>query len=171
MDTLFGMLLPMAKNTHNKSLKHTSTHSKDRTELSVKQRLFCKYKSTGMSNKEACELAGYKTGIQASKQGSSLMKKQEIKDEIARLLAEQDTRSLVDRESHLIELAKLRDKAVESGQMGSAVSAEHYRGKVANLYKDRIEVEETSSESSTEIMDRIKGLLGNVIEDKDDIIH
>ena len=99
------------------------------------------------------------------------MKKQEIKDEIARLLAEQDTRSLVDRESHLIELAKLRDKAVESGQMGSAVSAEHYRGKVANLYKDRIEVEETSSESSTEIMDRIKGLLGNVIEDKDDIIH
>ncbi len=99
------------------------------------------------------------------------MKKQEIKDEIARLLAEQDTRSLVDRESHLIELAKLRDKAVESGQMGSAVSAEHYRGKVANLYKDRIEVEETSSESSTEIMDRIKGLLGNVIEDKDDMIH
>jgi hypothetical protein len=55
--------------------------------------------------------------------------------------------------------------------MGSAVSAEHYRGKVANLYKDRIEVEETSSESSTEIMDRIKGLLGNVIEDKDDMIH
>tara|TARA_R100001143_G_scaffold58913_1_gene57157 strand:- start:193 stop:543 length:351 start_codon:yes stop_codon:yes gene_type:complete len=116
-------------------------------------------------------LAGYKAGINASKRGSSLMKKQEIREEVSRLLAEQDTRSLVDKESHLIELAKLRDKAVESGQMGSAVSAEHYRGKVANLYKDRIEVEDSTTETSSEIMDRIKGLLGKVIEDKDETLH
>lgn len=171
MDGLFGMLLPMAKNTHNKSLKHKHTDSTHNTELSVKQRLFCRYKANGMSNRESCELAGYKAGINASKRGSSLMKKQEIREEVSRLLAEQDTRSLVDKESHLIELAKLRDKAVESGQMGSAVSAEHYRGKVANLYKDRIEVEDSTTETSSEIMDRIKGLLGKVIEDKDETLH
>jgi len=171
LDGLFGMLLPMAKNTHNKSLKHKHTDSTTGTELSVKQRLFCRYKANGMSNRESCELAGYKAGINASKRGSSLMKKQEIREEVSRLLAEQDTRSLVDKESHLIELAKLRDKAVESGQMGSAVSAEHYRGKVANLYKDRIEVEDSTTETSSEIMDRIKGLLGKVIEDKDETLH
>lgn len=73
-----------------------------------------------------------------------------------------------------MELAKLRDKAVETGQIGSAVTAEHYRGKVANLYKDRLEVSEDTKDSSSDIMDRIRSLLGKDaegIDSKDDLIH
>lgn len=161
----------MAKDTKNKTLKHNSTYRKEHTELSVKQRLFARYKAQGMSNGKSAELAGYKAGVNASKQGSLLAKKPAIIALISELLAEQDTRSLVDRESHLMELAKLRDKAVDSGQIGSAITAEHYRGKVANLYKDRIEVEDSTSETSSEIMDRIKGLLGKSILDSDESIH
>ena len=86
-------------------------------------------------------------------------------------MAEQETRSLIDRESHLDELAKLRDKAVDTGQIGSAVTAEHYRGKVANLYTERLEVSETNKESSDEIMTRISKLLGKEQNDKDSSLH
>ena len=164
----------MAKVTQKKSLKHTSTNTKDTSQLSVKQRLFARYKAQGLSHGRSAELAGYKAGVNAAKTGSKLAKKEGIRQEVSRILAEQDTRTLVDRESHLMELAKLRDKAVETGQIGSAVTAEHYRGKVANLYKDRLEVSEDTKDSSSDIMDRIRSLLGKDTEGtdtKDDLIH
>ena len=164
----------MAKVTLNKRSKHTSTNNKDTSQLSVKQRLFARYKAQGLSNGQCAELAGYKAGVNASKTGSKLANKEEIRREVSRILAEQDTRTLVDRESHLMELAKLRDKAVKTGQIGSAVTAEHYRGKVANLYKDRLEVSEDTKDSSSDIMDRIRSLLGKDTkgtDSKDDLIH
>ena len=164
----------MAKVTLNKRSKHTSTNNKDTSQLRVKQRLFARYKAQGLSNGQCAELAGYKAGVNASKTGSKLAKKEEIRLEVSRILAEQDTRTLVDRESHLMELAKLRDKAVKTGQIGSAVTAEHYRGKVANLYKDRLEVSEDTKDSSSDIMDRIRSLLGKDTkgtDSKDDLIH
>ena len=114
----------MAKVTLNKRSKHTSTNNKDMSQLSVKQLLFARYKAQGLSKGQCAELAGYKAGVNASKPGSKLANKEEIRLEVSRILAEQDTRTLVDRESHLMELAKLRDKAVETGQIGSAVTAE-----------------------------------------------
>ena len=164
----------MAKVTLNKRSKDTSTNNKDMSQLSVKQRLFARYKAQGLSNGQCAELAGYKAGVNASKTGSKLANKEEIRLEVSRILAEQDTRTLVDRESHLMELAKLRDKAVKTGQIGSAVTAEHYRGKVANLYKDRLEVSEDTKDSSSDIMDRIRSLLGKDTkgtDSKDDLIH
>ncbi len=139
--------------------------------LSVKERLFSRYKAQGYSNGKSAELAGYKGGTSADKQGYRLSKKADIQDEIARILAEQETRSLIDRESHLDELAKLRDKAVDTGQIGSAVTAEHYRGKVANLYTERLEVSDANKESSDEIMTRISKLLGKEQTDKDSSLH
>ena len=144
---------------------------KDIHQLSVKERLFARYKAQGYSNGKSAELAGYKAGTSADKQGYRLSKKADIQDEIARILAEQETRSLIDRESHLDTLAKLRDKAVDTGQIGSAVTAEHYRGKVANLYTERLEVSETNKESSDEIMARISKLLGKNQSDKDTSLH
>jgi len=142
---------------------HTYMTDKKPTEhkkgLSVKERLFARYKAKGYTHGKSAELAGYKAGTSADKQGFRLSKKAEIRDEVSRILAEQETRSLIDRESHLDELAKLRDQAVDTGQIGSAVTAEHYRGKVANLYTERLEVSETNKESSDEIMSRILGLL------------
>ena len=164
----------MAKVTLNKRSKHTSTNNKDMSQLSVKQRLFARYKAQGLSNGQCAELAGYKAGVNASKTGSKLANKEEIRLEVSRILAEQDTRTLVDRESHLMELAKLRDKAVKTGHIGSAVTAEHYRVKVANLYKDRLEVSEDTKDSSSDIMDRIRSLLGKDTkgtDSKDDLIH
>ena len=139
--------------------------------LSVKERLFARYKAKGYSNGKSAELAGYKAGTSADKQGYRLSKKADIQDEVSRILAEQETRSLIDRESHLDQLAKLRDKAVDTGQIGSAVTAEHYRGKVANLYTERLEVSDTNKETSDEIMLRISKLLGNDSKDKDKSLH
>ena len=139
--------------------------------LSVKERLFARYKAKGYSYGKSAELAGYKAGTSADKQGYRLSKKADIQDEVSRILAEQETRSLIDRESHLDQLAKLRDKAVDTGQIGSAVTAEHYRGKVANLYTERLEVSDTNKETSDEIMLRISKLLGKDSEDKDKSLH
>ena len=86
-------------------------------------------------------------------------------------MAEQETRSLIDRETHLDELAKLRDKAIDTGQIGSAVTAEHYRGKVANLYTEKLEVSNTNKESSDEIMLRISKLIGKDTKIKDKSLH
>jgi len=154
---------------------HTYMTDKKPTEhkkgLSVKERLFARYKAKGYTHGKSAELAGYKAGTSADKQGFRLSKKAEIRDEVSRILAEQETRSLIDRESHLDELAKLRDKAVDTGQIGSAVTAEHYRGKVANLYTERLEVSETNKETSDEIMLRISKLLGKETKDKDKSLH
>ena len=103
--------------------------SSDKKGLSVKERLYARYKAKGFSNGKSAELAGYKAGTSADKQ------------------------------------------AVDTGQIGSAVTAEHYRGKVANLYTERLEVSETNKESSDEIMLRISNLLGNDEEPKDKSLH
>jgi hypothetical protein len=40
--------------------------------------------------------------------------------------------------SHLAELARLRELAVENQQVSAGVQAEHYRGRVAGLYNDKL---------------------------------
>jgi hypothetical protein len=42
------------------------------------------------------------------------------------------------RESHLNELARLRDRAVQSEQIGAAVTAEVHRGKVGGFYEKKV---------------------------------
>ncbi len=44
----------------------------------------------------------------------------------------------ISRESHLTELARLRELAVENTQISAGVQAEHYRGRVAGLYNDKL---------------------------------
>ena len=73
--------------------------------LSVKERLFARYKAKGYSNGKSAELAGYKAGTSADKQGYRLSKKADIQDEVSRILAEQETRSLIDREYTVISKA------------------------------------------------------------------
>lgn len=48
--------------------------------------------------------------------------------------------AIVNRENHLAELARLRELAVENTQISAGVQAEHYRGRVAGLYNDRLSV-------------------------------
>ena len=48
--------------------------------------------------------------------------------------------SKIDFVRHSRELARLREKAVDNGQMGPAVNAEYRRGQLAGFYVDRREV-------------------------------
>ena len=52
----------MAKVTLNKRSKHTSTNNKDMSQLSVKQRLFARYKAQGLSQWSVCGTGGIQGG-------------------------------------------------------------------------------------------------------------
>ena len=60
-------------------------------------------------------------------------------------------------EGHLIELARLREKAVDSGQFSAAITAEVARGKAAGLYVDKREItlNKVDSMSKDEIVARL----------------
>ena len=60
-------------------------------------------------------------------------------------------------------MAKIRDQAMEKGNLTAAVSAEVQRGRAAGLYVERKEVRTGTldSLSEIEIKDRIKKLLGD----------
>ena len=64
---------------------------------------------------------------------------------------------------HVRELAKIRDKAIDKGNLTAAVSAEVQRGRAAGLYVERKEVRTGTLESlsEVEIKNRIKKLLGD----------
>lgn len=64
---------------------------------------------------------------------------------------------------HVKELAKIRDQAIDKGNLTAAVSAEVQRGRAAGLYVERKEIRTGTldSLSEIEIKDRIKKLLGD----------
>jgi phage terminase small subunit len=49
-------------------------------------------------------------------------------------------RAMITLASHLEELARLRDRAVQAGQYGAAVAAEQHRGKAAGFYRERADL-------------------------------
>jgi hypothetical protein len=61
-------------------------------------------------------------------------------------------------EEHLAELARTRELAIGNGQIAAGVQAEHYRGKAAGLYQDRVRL--TLEPSDAELIEAIKELLG-----------
>jgi len=59
---------------------------------------------------------------------------------------------------HLAELARGREVALELGQAAAAVQAEHYRGRAAGLYEDRLHLAVVPSDA--ELIKAIEELLG-----------
>ena len=51
-------------------------------------------------------------------------------------------------ENHLNELARLRELAVDATQISAGVQAEHYRGRVAGLYNDKLQLQVGPSDSA-----------------------
>jgi hypothetical protein len=47
-------------------------------------------------------------------------------------------------ETHLAELARARELSIAHRQMAASVQAEHYRGKAAGLYDERLRLREPS---------------------------
>ena len=66
-------------------------------------------------------------------------------------------------QTHLAELARAREKAIASGQISAAVQAEHYRGRVAGFYNDKLKLEVEPSDA--ELLRQIEELLGEQIAD------
>ena len=66
--------------------------------------------------------------------------------------------ALVTMEGHLAELARGREMALAMGQASAAIQAEHYRGKAAGLYEDRLRLEVGPSDA--ELLQVIEDLLG-----------
>ena len=64
----------------------------------------------------------------------------------------------ITKESHLTELARLREIAVENTQISAGVQAEHYRGRVAGLYNDKLSL--TVGPSDEALLSQIASLLG-----------
>ena len=66
---------------------------------------------------------------------------------------------------HSRELARLREKAVENGQIGPAVVAEYRRGQLAGFYVDRKEVVTASLDNMTrkELESKLKEIRDNNI--------
>ena len=71
----------------------------------------------------------------------------------------------VDVVRHSRELARLREKAVENGQLGPAVVAEYRRGQLAGFYVDRKEVVTASLDNMTrkELESKLKEIRENNI--------
>ena len=69
--------------------------------------------------------------------------------------------AMVTMEGHLAELARARELAIGHGQIAAGVQAEHYRGKAAGLYQDRLLL--ASGPTDAELVARIEELLGKEI--------
>lgn len=64
----------------------------------------------------------------------------------------------ITRESHLAELARMRELAIENTQISAGVQAEHYRGRVAGLYNDKLNI--AISPSDEALLSQLQALLG-----------
>ncbi len=64
-------------------------------------------------------------------------------------------------QEHLAELARGREVALALGQASAAVQAEHYRGKAAGLYEERLSI--SASISDADLVKAIENLLGEEI--------
>ena len=84
----------------------------------------------------AAKRAGY-SKRSAKFRASQLLAQSHIAAAVAAARARVLAASQVTMESHLAELARIRDLAIKAGQFSAAASAEANRGKVAGLYVER----------------------------------
>lgn len=131
--------------------------------LQPKHKKFCALYVQGMSGAEAARKAGFtKHKFGAKAQGSALLRRNPlIANQIIDLMRKEAERQNVSIESHLTELSRLRDEAVDSGQISSAISAEVSRGKVAGLYieKKEVTVSKVETMSDDELRSKLQELL------------
>ena len=131
--------------------------------LQPKHKKFCALYVQGLSGAEAARRAGFtKHKFGAKAQGSALLRRNPlIANQIIDLMRKEAERQNVSMESHLTELSRLRDEAVDSGQISSAISAEISRGKVAVLYieKKEVTVSKVETMSDDELRSKLQELL------------
>lgn len=72
---------------------------------------------------------------------SKLMADANVAQRVAELRSQAAQKAMVTLESHLADLARLRDLAEEDGQFSAAITAEISRGKAVGLYTERLKQE------------------------------
>lgn len=72
---------------------------------------------------------------------SRIMADSKVLARVSELRAEAAQKAMVTLESHLADLARLRDLAEEDGQFSAAITAEISRGKAVGLYTERLKQE------------------------------
>ena len=144
--------------------------------LSPAHKKFCRLYVQGLSGAEAARRAGFtKHKYGAKAQGSALLRRNPlIANHIIELLQKERERASVSMDSHLTELSRLRDEAVDSGQISSAISAEVSRGRAAGLYieKKEVTVNKVESMSDEELRSKLQDLLdGSNIQVVNDVSY
>ena len=67
-------------------------------------------------------------------------------------------------EAHLAELARARELALSHGQISAGVQAEHYRGRAAGLYEERLRL--AGGASDLELVKAIEDALGRELAEE-----
>ena len=143
---------------------------KNRGGLSPRQQafveIFCK-ENGRLTPTECARQAGYKEHS-ATAAASNLRNPKyypKVVEAIENLQREYAEATKIDVVKHSRELARLRDKAVENGQLGPAVVAEFRRGQLGGFYVDRKEVVTASVDNMTrkELESKLKEIRDNNI--------
>jgi phage terminase small subunit len=143
---------------------------KNRGGLSPRQQafveIFCK-ENGRLTPTECARQAGYKEHS-ATAAASNLRNPKyypKVVEAIENLQREYAEATKIDVVKHSRELARLRDKAVENGQLGPAVVAEFRRGQLGGFYVDRKEVVTASLDNMTrkELESKLKEIRDNNI--------
>jgi phage terminase small subunit len=110
-----------------------------RQRLNARQQAFVAYKLAypASSDYEAAAAAGYPTATDrgiASRVANHPLVRAALESRAAVVSAQ----AALSREAHLNQLERLRELAIEQGQISAAISAEHHRGKVGGYYEDKL---------------------------------
>ena len=154
--------MPVAKVTHKPKLDVVA-NPKTEKGISPKQERFAQiYCSEEITQTEAAIKAGY------PKQSAHVLASQllngrrypRVLDRIREIKQELSRKYEVTFESHVKQLSRLRDLAVDNDNYSAAISAEKYRGQAAGLYIDRKEIlhGKIDQMSKEEVMEKIKQL-------------
>lgn len=130
--------------------------------LTVKQETFVNHILAGKTAREA-----YRLAFNCSKMNEGSIAVQSSKTlrdpQIAQSIRSRQRIGLeeaaITQANHLAELARLRELAVENTQISAGVQAEHYRGRVAGLYNDKLTLQVGPTDQV--LLAQIASLLGN----------
>lgn len=105
------------------------------------QEKFCQiYATQNVTQTEAAKLAGYADPATVASKFLNGRDHPNVIARIREIKAELAKKYEVTYDSHISELAKIRDIALQNGQLAAAVSAEKQRGMAAGLYISRSEI-------------------------------
>jgi hypothetical protein len=133
----------------------------DLPRLTVKQTRFVQALLAGNTTREAYKLAFNcskmkDTSISAA--ASELLGNHKIATYIRAIQRMGFEQASITRENHLAELARMREIAIENQQVSAGVQAEHYRGRVAGLYNDKLSL--TVGPSDEALLAQLGQMLG-----------